>query len=82
MRLVQPDVVMFHIGLWHCTLVDLISPESEYWNSIPKATVDVYQIICPKLLAGLLLLGCSGQPLLDEECCALRKILGVLVAEA
>ena len=45
MSLVQPDVVAAHIGLRHRTLVDLIAPECEYWNTVPETTVHIHLII-------------------------------------
>ena len=66
MCLIQPNVVMLHVRLQHRSLLNLISPESEDGNTIPKATIDVYQIESSKLLAGLLLLSGAGEPLLDK----------------
>ena len=60
MCFIQPDVIMFHVGLQHHTLVDLIPPEGKDGDTVPQTSVDIYQIIRPKLLAGLLLLGCLG----------------------
>ena len=67
---VQANIVVCHVRLQHCPLVYLFPPESEDRNAIPQATVDIYQIESPNLLASLLLL------------CSAGEVLEVLVTEA
>ena len=79
--LVQTDIIVVHIRLQHCTLVDLFMSESEDGDAVPKAAIDIYQIESLKLLSAVLLLCSAGEPLLDEKCCPLGKVLWVLVVE-
>ena len=81
MGFVEPNIVVVHVGLWHCSFVNLFAPEGEDGHSIPEASIDVYQVKCLELFPSFFLLCCSWQPLLDEEGGALGKVLQVVVAK-
>ena len=81
MHLVEPDIIVFHIGLWHHTLVDLVLPEGKDWDTIPKPSIYIHKIIRPEFLPAVLLLCSVGEPLLDKKSSPLGEVLGVLVAE-
>ena len=79
MCLVETNIVVTHIKLWHHSFVYLFAPEGEDGHSIPESSIDIHQVICLELFPSVLFLCCSWQPLLDEKGGTLGKVLGVVV---